>query len=143
MSSWDRCALAWPLGWPGESGDARFPLCFGTGTGPSGWKADTNGVLVRVAGSRWVIEECFQAAKNECGLDQYEVRRYIGWYRHITLAMLAHAFLTALAAQAGDAAKGAAETDQPSSRSPWQRYGDSWTLSCPTHEPTATPSPTH
>jgi SRSO17 transposase len=99
--------------------------------------------LVRVAGSRWAIEECFQAAKNECGLDQYEVRRYIGWYRHITLAMLAHAFLAALAAQTDDAAKGAAETDQPSSRSPWQRYGDSWTLSCPTHEPTATPSPTH
>lgn len=99
--------------------------------------------LVRIAGSRWAIEECFQAAKNECGLDQYEVRRYVGWYRHITLAMLAHAFLTALAAQAGEAAKGAAETDQPSSRSPWQRYGDSWTLSCPTHEPNAPPSPTH
>jgi SRSO17 transposase len=99
--------------------------------------------LVRIAGSRWAIEECFQAAKNECGLDEYEVRRYIGWYRHITLAMLAHAFLAALAAQADDAAKGAAETDQPSSRSPWQRYGDSWTLSCATHEPTATPSPTH
>jgi SRSO17 transposase len=44
--------------------------------------------LVRVAGSRWAIEDCFQAAKNECGLDQYEVRRYVGWYRHITLAML-------------------------------------------------------
>ncbi|MGV9985632.1 IS701 family transposase, partial [Streptomyces olivaceus] len=60
-----------------------------------------------------------------------------------TLAMLAHAVLTALAARAGEAAKGAAETDQPSSRSPWQRSGDSWTLFCPTHEPTATPSPTH
>jgi invasion protein IalB len=62
------------------------------------------------------------------------------------LAMLAHAVLTALAAQSqvgGGVAKGAAETDQPSSRSPWQRYGDSWTLSCPTREPTATPSPTH
>lgn len=47
--------------------------------------------LVRIAGSRWAIEEVFQAAKNECGLDQYEVRRYPGWYRHITLAMLAHA----------------------------------------------------
>nr|WP_051801269.1 hypothetical protein [Streptomyces sp. NRRL F-525] len=45
--------------------------------------------LVRVAGFRWAIEECFQAAKNECGLNQYEVRRYVGWYRHITLAMLA------------------------------------------------------
>ncbi|MEV5156614.1 IS701 family transposase [Streptomyces werraensis] len=47
--------------------------------------------LAQVAGSRWAIEECFQAAKNECGLDEYEVRRYPGWYRHITLAMLAHA----------------------------------------------------
>ncbi len=77
-------------------------------------------------------------------MDQYEVRRYIGWYRHITLVMLAHAFLTAFAAQAdNETAKGAAETDQPSSRSPWQRYGDCWTLSYPTHEPTAIPSPTH
>jgi hypothetical protein len=51
--------------------------------------------LVRIAGTRWAIEEVFQAAKNECGLDQYEVRRYPGWYRHITLAMLAHAYLAA------------------------------------------------
>ncbi|WUT58279.1 hypothetical protein OIE50_48995 [Streptomyces canus] len=69
--------------------------------------------LVRVAGRRWAIEECFQAAKNECGLDQYEVRRYVGWTRHITLAMLAHAFLAVTAAQA--AAKGAAETVPPCS----------------------------
>ncbi|WP_456030376.1 IS701 family transposase [Streptomyces werraensis] len=62
--------------------------------------------LAGAAGSRWAIEECVQAAKNECGLDQYEVRRYPGWYRHITLAMLAHAVLTALAAQAGEAANG-------------------------------------
>ncbi|MDX3372538.1 IS701 family transposase, partial [Streptomyces sp. ME02-6987-2C] len=99
--------------------------------------------LAQPAGSRWAIEECFQAAKNECGLDQYKVRRYIGWYRHVTLAMLAHPALSALAAQAAESAEMVAETDQPSSRSPWQRSGDSWTLSCPTHEPTATPSPTH
>ncbi|MDX3764100.1 IS701 family transposase [Streptomyces sp. AK02-04a] len=55
--------------------------------------------LVRVAGCRWKIEECFQSAKNECGLDQYEVRRYVGWYRHITLAILAHAFLAVMAVQ--------------------------------------------
>ncbi|MFB7176017.1 hypothetical protein ACFCYM_35220 [Streptomyces sp. NPDC056254] len=36
---------------------------------------------------RWAIEECFQAAKNECGLDEYEVRRYVGWYQHITFAI--------------------------------------------------------
>lgn len=68
--------------------------------------------LVRVAGSRWAIEEAFQAAKNECGLDQYEVRRYPGWYRHITLAMLAHAFLTALAAQTTE--KGGSRNDTTS-----------------------------
>jgi SRSO17 transposase len=58
--------------------------------------------LVRIAGTRWAIEEAFQAAKNECGLDQYEVRRYPSGYRHITLAMLAHAFLSAMAAAAGN-----------------------------------------
>jgi SRSO17 transposase len=49
--------------------------------------------LVRVAGSRWAVEESFQTAKNEVGLDQYQVRRYDAWYAHITLAMLAAAFL--------------------------------------------------
>lgn len=58
--------------------------------------------LVRVVGARWAIEECFQAAKNECGLDEYEVRRYVGWYRHITLAMLAHTFLAAMSARAAE-----------------------------------------
>jgi SRSO17 transposase len=57
--------------------------------------------LVRVAGARWAIEESFQTAKGEVGLDQYQVRRYDSWYRHITLAMLAHAFLTATRAAAG------------------------------------------
>src|SRR5271157_2497041 len=49
--------------------------------------------LARVAGQRWQIEQAFQAAKGECGLDHYEVRHWQGWYRHITLAMLAHAVL--------------------------------------------------
>ena len=40
--------------------------------------------LVRVAGTRWAIEEGFQQAKNEVGLDHYQVRRWPGWYRHIT-----------------------------------------------------------
>ncbi len=56
--------------------------------------------LIRVAGSRWGIEECFQTAKNETGLDHYQVRRYDAWYRHITLAMLAHAYLAVTAARA-------------------------------------------
>jgi SRSO17 transposase len=54
--------------------------------------------LISAAGRRWQIEECFQAAKNEAGLDHYQVRRHDAWYRHITPSMLAHAFLAATAA---------------------------------------------
>jgi SRSO17 transposase len=51
------------------------------------------------------VEDCFAEAKNETGLDHYQVRRYRAWYRHITLAMLAHAFLavTARSARPGPA----------------------------------------
>ncbi len=56
--------------------------------------------LVRVAGARWSVEECFQAAKSEVGLDHYRVRHGTSWHRHITLAMLALALLAALAADA-------------------------------------------
>lgn len=56
--------------------------------------------LVGVAGTRWTIEECFEEAKGEAGLDQYEVRRRDGWYRHITLAMLAHANLAVVRSRA-------------------------------------------
>jgi SRSO17 transposase len=52
-------------------------------------------VLVRVAGRRWAIEESFERAKGEAGLDEYEVRHWQGWYRHITLSLLALAFLVA------------------------------------------------
>ncbi len=67
--------------------------------------------LARVAGARWAIEETFQTAKGEVGLDQYQVRRYDAWYRHITLAMLAHAFLTITRAHA---AKGGQQRRQAS-----------------------------
>jgi SRSO17 transposase len=50
--------------------------------------------LVDVAGRRWAIEESFETGKGEVGLDHYQVRRYDAWYRHITLACWAHAFLT-------------------------------------------------
>lgn len=52
--------------------------------------------LVHVAGSRWTIEQCLEEAKGEAGLDQYEVRYWHSWHRHVTLALLAHAFLAAL-----------------------------------------------
>jgi SRSO17 transposase len=55
--------------------------------------------LVRIAGSRWKIEEGFEEAKGEVGLDQYEVRSYRAWYRFVTLALLAHALLAVVRAQ--------------------------------------------
>jgi SRSO17 transposase len=54
--------------------------------------------VVRVAGTRWTIESGFEAAMGEVGLDDYEVRSWTGWYRHITLAMWALALLTVLRA---------------------------------------------
>lgn len=56
-------------------------------------------VVVQTAGTRWTVEMCFQTAKGEVGLDQYEVRTWQGWYRHITLSCLAHAFLTVIRTQ--------------------------------------------
>jgi len=66
--------------------------------------------IVEVAGTRWAVEESLETAKGEVGLDQYEVRKWTGWYRHITLALLAHAFLTVTRAQAvgSDGQKGGA-----------------------------------
>lgn len=55
--------------------------------------------LVRVAGTRWCIEECFRAGKDEVGLDQHQVRTWTSWYRYTTLAMFAHAILAAIAAR--------------------------------------------
>lgn len=54
--------------------------------------------LVAVAGQRWAVESAFEMAKGECGLDHYEVRHWQGWYRHITLSMVALAVLTVLRA---------------------------------------------
>ena len=76
-----------------KPGELAYYVCFGPAE-------TTLAELVRVAGTRWAIEECFEEAKGEVGLDQYEVRRWDGWYRHITLAMLAHAYLTVIKYQA-------------------------------------------
>jgi SRSO17 transposase len=54
--------------------------------------------LARAAGRRWLVEECFEAAKQEVGLADYEVRSWHGWHRHVTLAMLALALLAGLRA---------------------------------------------
>lgn len=55
--------------------------------------------VVKIAGTRWSIEVGFEQAKNETGLDEYEVRTYPGWYRHVTLALLAHAWLGVVRAE--------------------------------------------
>ena len=96
--------------------ELAYYLCHG----PAGTD-DTE--LIRVAGARWAIEECFQTAKGQVGLDEYQVRRYDAWYRHITLAMCAHAFLAVTTATAG---KGASPSSAASYRSPSPRYAVSW-----------------
>jgi SRSO17 transposase len=86
---------------PGEKGklELAYFLCWSP-------RPVTLAELVAVAGSRWAVEDCFAEAKNETGLDQYQVRKYRAWYRHVTLSMLAHAFL-AVAARAVPPEKGA------------------------------------
>jgi len=59
--------------------------------------------LVRVEGLRWSVEESFQTGKGDVGLDHYEVRSWTGWYRHMTLAMWAQAFLAVVRAETGAA----------------------------------------
>jgi len=73
-----------------DDGELAFYHCYN----PHGARF---GELVRVAGARWPIEECFGSGKNEVGLDNYQVRTWNAWHRHITLAMLTHTFLAVTA----------------------------------------------
>jgi hypothetical protein len=73
-----------------DDGELAFYHCYNP-------RREPVGELVRVAGARWPIEECFQTAKGQVGLDNYQVRLYHAWYRHITLAMIAQTFLAILA----------------------------------------------
>jgi hypothetical protein len=91
--------------------------------------------LVRVAGSRWRVEETFQSCKGLAGLDEHQVRRCASWSRWVTLAMLAHAFLAAL------------RTDHqtPSYRSPATQFSACSSPSSsapPTTRPTGSAGPT-
>ena len=52
--------------------------------------------LVRVAGARWAIEDLFELAKGDCGLDGYEVRSWAGWHRHVTLSLFALAVVAVI-----------------------------------------------
>jgi hypothetical protein len=100
------------LGWPtnvgfwllarrslSDPGELAYYVCFAP--------ADTSLVtLVRVAGCRWRVEEAFEQAKGEVGLDHDQVRQYRAWYRHVTLAMTALAFLAITRAQVTDPTTG-------------------------------------
>ena len=74
-----------------SSGELAFYRCWAP-------RAITLAELVNVAGARWAVEECFQAGKNEAALDHYQARKHAAWYRHVTLAMCAHAWLAVTAA---------------------------------------------
>lgn len=73
--------------------EIAYYLCYGP-------RRSTLVDLAWVAGSRWHVEECFQQAKNEAGLDHYQVRSWRAWYAHITLSMLALAWLAVVRAVA-------------------------------------------
>jgi SRSO17 transposase len=73
-----------------DDGELAFYHCYNP-------RHEPVGELVRVAGTRWPIEECFQTGKGNVGLDNYQVRLYHAWYRHITLAMIAQTFLAVIA----------------------------------------------
>jgi SRSO17 transposase len=102
----------WRPGWPANVGfwllarrslsdpsELAYYVCFAPADTPLG-------TLVRVAGCRWRVEEAFEQAKGEVGLDHYQVRQYPAWYRHVTLAMVALAFLAAARARLPDADDG-------------------------------------
>lgn len=65
--------------------------------GPAGTGRD---VLIGVAGARWRVEECLELAKGDCGLDEYEVRTWIGWHRHVTLSLWALAVVAVIRSRA-------------------------------------------
>jgi SRSO17 transposase len=73
-----------------DDGELAFYHCYNP-------RRESASELARVAGARWPIEECFETGKGQVGLDNYQVRLYSAWYRHMSLAMLAHTFLAVIA----------------------------------------------
>jgi SRSO17 transposase len=90
---WKRCLLVRRS--KSDPSELRAYICYGT--------ADTTDKkFVEVAGSRWTVETCFKESKSETGLDQYEVRGYNGWYKHITFSCAALALITVLSSNSLD-----------------------------------------
>jgi SRSO17 transposase len=93
-------------GWPGaerwllarRSASDPAELAYYVSNAPLGTALAT---LAGVAARRWPVEQCFEEAKGEAGLDHYEVRQWRSWHRHVTLSMLAHGFLADLRRGAG------------------------------------------
>lgn len=85
--------------------------------------------MVHAIGSRWTVEQCFEEAKGEVGLDEYEVRSFHGWYRHMTLSMLAHAFLTVLRVQSQADLPPGEHSEEKKTWNPFPSHAPSQTLS--------------
>lgn len=123
LANWARVALAWPT----QEGFERWLLIrrsLAEGDKQAYYlvfapKGTTLAELAGVAGLRWTIEECFERAKGDLGLDHCEARSWHGWHRHMTLVMAAAAFLAKLAADlrrsAFDPAKDKANERSPQS----------------------------
>jgi SRSO17 transposase len=93
MEGWKRCLLVRRS--KTDSADLRAYACFA----PENLPLEK---LIQIAGTRWTVERCFAESKSEVGLDQYEVRSYSGWYKHITFACLALALLTVISCNSLD-----------------------------------------
>jgi hypothetical protein len=111
----------------GSTGELAFYCCWSPAP-------VTLAVLVRVAGARWAVEEGSQAAKGQVGLDHYQVRTWIAWHRHITLAMLA---LTACAAAAAPPAPAGPWHHAPRAAHRADRRRDPPPVQRPGHHPSA------
>ena len=107
------------------SGEHAYYLCWSPGRA-------TLASLVRVAGARWAIEECFPAAKNETALDHYQVRKRLAWYRHATLALAAQAWLAVAAARPPGTQPGGGPGDSGRAR---EGATSLWTTSRPGPDP--------
>ena len=90
---WKRCMLVRRS--KTDPSELRAYICFGPADTP-------DSKFVEVAGTRWTVETCFAESKSEAGLDQYEVRSYNGWYKHITLSCVALALITVLSSNSLD-----------------------------------------
>ena len=90
---WKRCMLVRRS--KTDPDKLRAYICFG----PSD---TTDKKFVEIAGTRWTVERCFAESKSETGLDQYEVRSYNGWYKHITFSCVALALITVLSSNSLD-----------------------------------------